>query len=359
MKRARLLSRHAWGLRVGLVLAVSLSACSAMSSKTGDDAGSVKIFAGDESKPRNIFVFLDGTRNDPASRTNVRKLFDRVVGAGDPQTTAIYIEGVGTAATSVFGQLLGLGMESRILRGYDFIARSAAGPQDNIYIFGFSRGAHQARALAGMIAYAGLPKDPGGDPDARHRRANAILEIVKRKSDRVYLEAWRKWEPGTKPFAADELRQTLNVDTVPVRIAFLGLWDTVPGSSFKDFGECMEKDDRRTGDRYKSGSYPPIRRIVHAVALDEKRSKFHQLLICPGMNGKFTSTNEVWFPGAHADIGGGYEDAHDLSDLSLRWMTRMLGESYAAMPPAEEVVGDPAGTAHWSIGDWPAAGCDP
>ena len=123
---------------------------------------------GDRSKHKSIFVFLDGTENGPESGTNVWRLYDLIRKNNDPQTAAAYFKGVGSAADpldtrhrgEVEGLLelaLGKGMQERILKGYAFIA-SYYNPGDDIYIFGFSRGAHQARSLAGLLAYAGVPR---------------------------------------------------------------------------------------------------------------------------------------------------------------------------------------------------------
>jgi hypothetical protein len=309
-------------------------------------------FAGDPAQPKHIMVFLDGTRNDASSGTNVRRLFDAVVAAKDTQTTSIYIEGVGSAETPLLGAGLGFGMEQRILRGYDFIAQ-AYRPGDNVFIFGFSRGAHSARALAGLVAYAGVPPASIANADVRRKGHNDIIELVKPKSDKTFEKHWKSWRPGNLPLLAKEIKDRLNVEVIPLQIAFLGVWDTVPGSYFKKFDECKEKPGWRPGDRYKSDSYPPIRTILHAVSLDEKRSKFHPLLLCPTLNRDFTSVHEVWFPGAHADVGGGYEDSQDLPNLSLQWMAGELGKRYAPLS-GTQFGGNPLGLAHWSIGDSPA-----
>ncbi|MGK5074898.1 phospholipase effector Tle1 domain-containing protein [Janthinobacterium sp. ZB1P44] len=341
--------RHLAGCIAAVGMAVLLSACAAM-GEYGNPAITEKTFTGDPTLAKDIFVFLDGTRNDSASGTNVRQVFDAVFNANDAQTSGIYIEGVGSVDSPLLGASLGFGMEPRILRGYDFIAQ-AFRPGDKLYIFGFSRGAHQARALAGLIAYAGVPARSEDNMAQRLKRGNAILEVVKAKNDADYMDAWRTWRPGQEPIAAKELHERFQLHMEPAEVQFLGVWDTVPGSLFKDFGVCKELNDRREGDRYKSDSYPPIRRILHAVSRDEKRSRFHPLLLCPSINANYTQVSELWFPGSHADIGGGYADSRALSDLSLAWMMAGLAQDYA-LPPLQ-LAGDPLGVAHWSIGDWP------
>lgn len=320
--------------------------------------------SGDPNNQKRIFVFLDGTENDPASGTNVWRLYDLLSNNNDPQMTAVYIEGVGTAEDApIVDAALGHGMENRILTGYEFVAANYR-PGDEIYLFGFSRGAHQARALAGLISYAGIPRRTDNGDSELMDVGNQIIELVKKKSDASYAEQWLSWSPDQPPVLATEIRDQLGFEMQPARIQFLGVWDTVPGSSLKKYRECKEDKgfvktylwwlipgvDR--GERYKVDSYPPIGEIAHAVALDEKRSKFTPLLVCEAINPEYTKVTELWFPGAHADVGGGYDDSTDLPSISLRWMIEMLGNSYTLEPPPA-IEGAAAGLAHWSIGDFP------
>lgn len=343
--------------------------------------------AGDPHKPKSIFVFLDGTANDQSSRTNVWQLYDLISKNNDPQTMCAYLEGVGTANdpfdTRHFGSLeqglelaLGMHMQDRILAGYEFIAHNY-NPGDDIYIFGFSRGAHQARSLAGLLAYAGVPKlsDDDREQIARDRGylkeiGNDILKLAKKKRDKDYEEQWRSWSSGQMPLLAEDIaKQTIHGkrlrEVQATEVTFLGVWDTVPGSSFKNYGRCKEEIGFwktyffwlpviTEGERYKSDSYPAIRRIAHAVSLDEKRSKFRPILVCPAIaNSNPTSVTEVWFPGAHADVGGGYDDSDGLPGLSFNWMLGLLAESYTfnASPQVKE---SSTGLAHWPMGDDPA-----
>jgi hypothetical protein len=158
------------------------------------------------------------------------------------------------------------------------------------------------------------------------------------------------------PPLAAEAKAELGVDFQPVQVTMLGVWDTVPGSSFKSFGDCKELADRKEGDRYKSDSYPSIRTIAHAVALDEKRSKFRPILLCPPdyplENRHKPTVIEKWFPGAHADVGGGYSDGDNaLPNISLNWMIDILARSYALPGSFARFPESANGLAHWSVGD--------
>ncbi|MYM80904.1 hypothetical protein GTP44_02870 [Duganella sp. FT50W] len=233
---------------------------------------------------RNIFVFMDGTANESASGTNVYRTFKLISQDDNTATASIYIEGVATAGASaqqVLEAALGYGMQPRILTGYQFITDNyRAG--DKVFIFGFSRGAHEARALAGLLSYAGIPKASPGS-------GKKILSLVKSKDDDDYLQQWKTWKSGDRPLLADEIKRTLNLEVQGVEVNFLGLWDTVPGSSLKKFGKCKEEKNSTDGDRYKSGSYPPIHYIAHAVSVDEKRSKFRPILLCDAINPELTT----------------------------------------------------------------------
>lgn len=321
---------------------------------------------GNPDQRKSIFVFLDGTLNDQKSGTNVWRLYNLVVNNNDPQTTGVYIEGVGSIDNPVFGAALGQGMEERILKGYEFIAKNYH-PGDDVYILGFSRGAHEARSLAGFLAYAGVPTLLANNQSNLSVVGNKILDFVKDKNDedKNYRQAWASWTPGQSPVLAAEIKEKYEQDTLPVEVKFLGVWDTVPGSSFKKYNGCKEEIGFwktwfywlpmvSKGERYKTDSYPGIHYIAHAVSLDEKRSKFEPLLLCPPINGQFTKTIEVWFPGAHADVGGGYEDSHELPDISLSWMLDRLAENYKFNTTPPKIEGTAQGLAHWSISDSPA-----
>lgn len=301
---------------------------------------------------KNIFVLFDGTANDPSQPTNVWRLYTLIQKDEASNNFTRYVAGVGTANKPITGLALGRGMEERILSGYEFVAKHYS-PGDSVYIFGFSRGAHQARALAGFISYTGVP-DNYSTVKGFGKTANNMIEIAKEQADDTYETSWRNWKPGDDPFLSQEVEDELGIKVQPVNIALLGLWDTVPGSAFKDFSECKEEADSKAGDRYKSGSYPTIQKISHAVSIDEKRSKFTPLLTCEAINENFTDRREVWFPGAHADVGGGYAGSFELPNISLRWMIEEIQAVYTGTIETKEITGEPSGLAHWSIGDRPA-----
>jgi hypothetical protein len=280
----------------------------------------------------------------------------------DHQIVAAYLAGVASANSDPnLAAPLGQGMEDRILSAYAFLAKHFR-PGDRIYIFGFSRGALQARSLAGLVSYAGIPTCSQQDLGDQLALGNRIIELLKKKQDDDYYTKWTAWSLEKEPPLSDELLN-LGISVVSAEVSFLGIWDTVPGSSLKSFGTCKEERGfiKRfcwwllpgvdSGERYKTGSYPPMRNIAHAVSLDEKRSKFRPLLLCKPIDPIFTNQQEVWFPGAHSDVGGGYGN-HELPNISLAWMVELLSEVYE-FDPKPTFVGCPKGLAHWSMGDFP------
>ncbi len=279
-----------------------------------------------------IEIFFDGTANNWSSRTNVRRRFEMVANAEDPAVHSLYIDGVGNE--SQLAKALGIGMKTRVVEGYKFLSRHWQDGGTKIYIFGFSRGALQARMLAGMLAHCGLPT--ATSPEGRRLLTDAQVDKIAEDlwiysrdhlTDADDGSSEKKWAlrlAENREQTRQHIAATLpNVKFVNPDIAFLGLWDTVPGLQFtKLSGEGTRSEDG--GTRYKVRPYPNIRVIGHALALDERRSKFQPLRVGPPLDAQRTKVYEVWFPGAHADIGGGYEDSNDLAGTSFNWMHKLM-----------------------------------
>jgi hypothetical protein len=270
----------------------------------------------------------------------------------------LYIEGVGGARHPVTGMIFGKGMGHRIEAMYAKLIKLYK-PNDNVYIFGFSRGAHIARALTGLIFYAGIPVlDSKPRTPANYLEiAQTINEAVREYEDSDSLTPWEQWQEGNPPPLSNALSQSLDYNFQAATIQMLGIWDTVPGTFFKDYGNCVEKLGGSTGTRYKTNSYPNTKRIAHAVSADEKRSAFELLHICTPPIGSLTIVDETYFPGAHSDIGGGYTEkgdkntekgAFELPNISLKWMFDHLEKTGYPVPNTDDIIGNPMGLAHWS-----------
>ncbi|MER8657283.1 DUF2235 domain-containing protein [Mesorhizobium sp. M0847] len=256
---------------------------------------------------RNIVICCDGTGNDvEADESNVLRL-ERMLVRDDDQVT-YYDPGVGTQGAPtldfisrqellrVLGMGLGMGAFDRIGSSYRFLMRTYR-PDDRIYIFGFSRGAYVARALAGLVAKMGV---------LEASRENLVPYAMK-------LYAAPANAPIVAPFCD-------TFATYRPEIAFLGLWDTVKS--------VYQFDPRRAA--FTSVSLPltfdnsRVRVIRHAIALDERR-RFYRTNLWIG-HSQYTNdqdVRQVWFPGVHSDVGGSYPDAEGgLSKIALEWMVR-------------------------------------
>jgi uncharacterized protein (DUF2235 family) len=275
---------------------------------------------------KKIMICFDGTWNTPHDEgeydetdadTNVVKLYRSVLGEdrrGIPEGTPVkspsvktikwYDEGVGTKwYDHIKGGAFGFGLSRNIREGYKFLI-DHYDPGDEIYIFGFSRGAYTARSLVGLIRNSGLLKKqfaPEKDADD-----NAVI------MDAYQLYRNRDGSADT-PFAVS-FRSTYAHEGV--RIKFLGVWDTVgalgiPIKSVKLFNSEQYKFHDTELSSIVENAY-------HAIAIDEHREDFEPTLWDPKEK-PFQKMEQVWFVGAHGDVGGGYKD-QPLSDITLNYM---------------------------------------
>ena len=270
---------------------------------------------------RRLIVCCDGTWNradwEGGTATNVVRIARAVrpqarpAVAGVPEVPQIvyYHPGVGTGnrVDRLLGGGLGLGLSQNVRDAYAFLVNNHA-PGDEIFLFGFSRGAYTARALGGLIGTIGLlRKDQMGgflDAWAYHR-----LDPAERK---LYLEAFNRAFPGRREAVA---------------IRAVAVWDTVgalgiPANRFAGhFQPCKGSyrfHDTTLGDH--------VEHAFQALALDEKRGPFQPTVWQRSPSAPVTQVlRQMWFAGVHSDIGGGYRD-HGNSDVSLLWIAGELIE---------------------------------
>jgi uncharacterized protein (DUF2235 family) len=196
----------------------------------------------------------------------------------------IYLAGIGTSGTvkhQVLEGATGTGTSERIRDAYRFLAERYQ-PGDRIFGFGFSRGAFAVRSLAGLIDLAGLPTEP------RALKEEELLEIYEAYMDSKLID------------------KTL-YGAAAAPIDFLGLWDTVGALAFG-----------RTLGNFHRINPPNVKRVAHALALEEERERFEPAYWELSATAE-TQVDEVWFSGCHTNIGGGYVDPN-LSNIALFWM---------------------------------------
>lgn len=254
---------------------------------------------------KRIAVFFDGTWNRPDAAdpiTNVVKLNRAVLDRGADGIRQVTHYELGIATEKELGNwsfaagAIGVGVAERVQTGYRYLVDTYQ-PGDEIYIFGFSRGAYQARSLGAMITSIGVLK-----PEAAGRIA----------------EAWTCYQSAKDQDHSKRLA-SLQAEAYQTRVRLVGVWDTVGnlGVPFAprrfDIRE-LEFHDTRLSERVDVG--------LHALAIDEPRGPFAPTF-WTWPKGRLRPhgqiIEQVWFPGCHANIGGGYADT-GLSDISLLWM---------------------------------------
>ena len=257
---------------------------------------------------RRIVVCADGTWNRPERDpdrdvpTNVLRLARaiRPVAGDGAQQQVFYDWGIGSYHDRLIAGATGHGLHKNIMDGYRYIVQNYR-PGDEIFLFGFSRGAYTVRGLCGMINNCGILKRP----DA------ALIQ----KAFDLYRKPGKVHAPRGKNSV--EFQNRYSHRSREVR--FVGVWDTVgamgiPISFLGLFEDNDEFFDCRAGRNVRSAR--------HALAIDEQRSDFEPTIWWPR---KSLDLKQVWFAGAHSDVGGGHvpgPDGASLSYIPLEWMLR-------------------------------------
>jgi uncharacterized protein (DUF2235 family) len=270
--------------------------------------------------PKKIIICLDGT-NDQIGKsrpTNVGKTFEMLSLTDPSAQIAYYDPGVGTLPDSTargkLGRLMsrgaelafGLGIRANLIQAYTWLMQHYQF-HDEIYIFGFSRGAYTARALIGMLNRPGLLR-PGSENLVEY----AVEEYARNKS----ADATRKagisefadafcWGTENDPLSADWKDPIFHWGRHAVPIQYLGAWDTVQATGLGPVGKLHWPFTR---------DLPNVIKIRHAVSIDEHRGPYHEYLV-----DKRQGVEEVWFAGVHCDVGGTFIDC-SLATIALKWV---------------------------------------
>ena len=263
---------------------------------------------------RNIVVCCDGTANQFAQdNTNVVRLYSALV--DDPARQLIfYHPGVGTMeapgaltgwgrrATILAGFAIGYGLERDIAAAYSFVMNNyKAAEGDRLFLFGFSRGAYTVRAIASLLRSCGILR-PGHETSIPYaiRLMNSIGAAKGQTEERFRLVDRFK-----EVFAASQCKPH-----------FVGVWETVASVGW--INNPLKIPYTANNSDIEIGR--------HAVALDERRAFYRPNLWRPGDDPERAGPKDlkqVWFAGAHCDVGGGYpEKDSGLSKIALRWMFR-------------------------------------
>lgn len=289
--------------------------------------------------PRQLLVCCDGTSNNVTGRqrdTNVIKMLDLL--SGVPGQVVYYDPGVGNGGVlpgvtykdkvkmmwdRLSGLAFGGGIYENVAQGYRFVMREYRGPEDELYFFGFSRGAFTARCIAGMVRKFGvLPP---------HMTAMVPTLVHIYFSKRNTPQAKKDNEAVT-----DQVRATFSIpDSLRMKVHFVGTWDTVESVGAPLFKKVIASDPTIAGKA--------LRHVRQALALDEHRGPFSPRLYSDpnGPVGDDQTVKQAWFPGAHCDVGGGYEDSCcTISNEALAWLLEEARDKGLRMYVRGELVPD-------------------
>jgi len=264
---------------------------------------------------KRIILCFDGTWNEPQSHvdsrvnpTNVLKVV-RAISPNDEsnnEQVVFYESGVGTGGFGVLDKLVGggtgYGISANIKSVYRFLANNY-NEDDEIFVFGFSRGAYSARSLVSMIDCVGVLD-------------KVNMEFVPQAYD------YYRTLPEERSGSRHHILITQSLDSRKPNIKFLGVWDTVGalGAPTPFLGTITKK--------FMVGFHNPslstlVENACQALAIDERRGPFQPSLWVED-NG-CSHVQQVWFAGAHSNVGGGCPD-QGISDVALEWMLKRACE---------------------------------
>lgn len=280
-----------------------------------------------------VLIFSDGTgqrgvRDDSSIKnTNVFQIY--MASDGQPGIECFYDPGLGSPSDerndlarrvrNLWSKATGWGITANIVDCYDALIRLWR-PGRKIGLFGFSRGAYTVRCLGGVLSTCGvataadgepIPADVDG-PGARRRRAIAEEAVAAYK---IREKAQR--QAAGRAFAQRHASEPQAPDVI-------GVFDTVKALGLPGVMNAVnpfrhEFHDNELSSRVQVG--------LHALSIDENRKTFEPVLWEePGAEAIAAGQviEQVWFPGVHSDVGGGYDDDDRLADLPLAWMLERL-----------------------------------
>jgi uncharacterized protein (DUF2235 family) len=302
---------------------------------------------------KSLIVLADGTGNSAAKlfKTNVWRLYQaldladrpaRDLFPGEVDQIAYYHDGVGTSSfrpLALLGGAFGWGLKRNLLDLYMFLCRNYE-DGDQIHAFGFSRGAFTVRLLIGMVADQGLVRSTS-DRDLERYARDAYRAYRRRFPGRVHGlgPRWQKLVVTALRNGRDlairayrrlrgrgvyRKQRNWPIDT----IAFVGVFDTVAAYGMP-VAELTRGIDRWVWP-LSMPNYALSAKVAcarHALSLDDERDAFHPLLwderaerdMIAGGTVSPDRLRQVWFPGVHSDVGGGYPD-DAVSTIPLEWM---------------------------------------
>lgn len=279
-------------------------------------------------EPKDITVFIDGTAFKPSDSSNIYRLNQNL--KQRKSLISFYTVGVGAGPDAKRpGQFLGVGMSKDVQNAYRFICQNYSKTRyDRIHLFGFSRGAYTCKIVTNLIYTAGLlDLDNIQDTNIQRKLIKKLYKAYlskktaeERKQDINGVIA--KWEK--KLSITIKRRHDIEIET-------LNLFDTVEalGAPNNSFNPCCPNKNHLE-------QFCNVKKVNHAVSIDDNRARIFtpNLASCSCIKDCKNRTlddfvNEVWFAGAHSDVGGGYKNIKGemddaLAQIPLKWMMNNL-----------------------------------
>jgi len=334
---------------------------------------------------KRLIVCCDGTWQRLASSypTNVVKIAQAIkpsCSQGIPQLV-FYDEGVGSGNIAgklfakgdrILGGAFGIGLDTNIQDAYRFLSSNYE-PGDEIYLFGFSRGAYTVRSLAGLIRCSGgllslrnlreaplvyeiyrddaltlkekelfrklpIPYGYRDDVDRIQKCREEARRIYTDRTNLTFKQAEEDSNKAREDLARKQtkVRELLTIYGLSERedseirqatkITLLGCWDTVGSLGVP---ETIPFLSRWVNRKYKFHDYKLssiIQHALHAISIDEPRRVF-DVTPMERRDGDLQPLRQAWFPGGHGCVGGGSQGERALSDAALKWMMDQIGNS--------------------------------
>jgi uncharacterized protein (DUF2235 family) len=271
---------------------------------------------------RQLIICCDGTNNNLTGGdrdTNVVRLCELLAKRSDAQQIVFYDPGVGNPgelpgatfverarrkADRTAGLAFGQGIYENMDECYRFLMNNYQSG-DQIFLFGFSRGAFTARSVAGLINMFGI---------LRPHMASIVPTLL-----HTYFSDRETSADRMKKIAQQLSRLFADADERKVNVHFVGVWDTVASVGLPPFSQSFTARANVDGKRFLN--------VRQALALDEHRSQFAPRQYA-NHNGAYTSDaglpvslKQLWFPGAHCDVGGGYAPEQlALANIPMGWL---------------------------------------
>jgi uncharacterized protein (DUF2235 family) len=283
---------------------------------------------------KNIVVCCDGTANEFArDNTNVVKLY-YTLEQDSPNQVTYYHPGLGTMEpagalttfsrkfTKLLGMALGYGLSRDIQDAYTFLMERFE-PGDKVFLFGFSRGAYTVRAVASLLRMYGLIRCDN-EPLVPYAIRMMMGITRARKENKQEQDAIKSYFGLAADFK-------ITMGRVNCRPWFVGVWDTVSSVGWVENPLNLP---------YIANN-PDIQIGRHAVSIDERRAFFRNHLWRrpedPNEGWGPQDVKQVWFPGVHCDVGGGYAETESgLSKIALEWMLEEAKAEGLLVNPARE-----------------------